>query len=124
MSKELTKAVYDALTAALSVSVYTAAPLDTALPYVDIGDTFAGDWSTKTFDGSDTNLTIDIWSDYQGSKEALDIAAQIKTALHKVDLTVTGSTLVLIWHQSTNVFRDADEETIHGVMEFRILTHE
>ena len=122
MSLTLTQAIYIALNGNISVPVYTAPPMNTPMPYVDMGEMFSREDGTKTYDGHDTRITMHVWSGYQGTKQALTILNEIKAILHNSNLTLVGEQLVLLRFADSHVFRDADEKTIHGVINFRALT--
>lgn len=124
----LQEAVYDALVAdaaltALMTGVYDHVPSTATLPYVTLGPASATDWSAGSFDGQDHDLTIDVWTAGPGHGEAKRIMAAVYGALHDRDLGIADAALVLLRYRFSDVFVDADGETIHGVLRFRALTH-
>ena len=123
----LQKAIYDALVAdatllALVTGVYDHVPASAALPYVTLGPATATDWSSGSFDGQDHDVTVDVWSGAPGHGEAKQIMAAIYAALHDRNLTLAGATLVLMRYRASDVFTDADGESVHGVLRLRALT--
>lgn len=122
----LQQAVYAALIANTTLTdiapVLDGAAQGQALPYVDLGEADVTDWSTKTSDGGDHLLTIHVWSNYNGKKQAWQIIEQIRETLHEAYLALTGHTLVLLRHTDSRVFRDITDQDYHGVVEFRALT--
>ena len=128
METSLKTAVYDVLAAALSVSVYNGAPIGTAVPYVNIDEYYSDDWSTKTYTGTRVVLPIHVWTTgVNGSIAAADhcatIMKDIRTALDRVDLTVTGYNFVDGQFRSSRSFQDEDSITRHGIVEFEFLVH-
>jgi hypothetical protein len=121
-SLALQGAVYSALATALApVKVYDDPPQGSAYPYVVIGDDACADASTKTDEGEDIDLTIHVWSRYRGKKEAKEILAAIKDALHDQPLSATGWGLVMARFEFSSVFPDPDGLTMHGVSRFRFV---
>lgn len=118
----LQAAVHTALDAALSCEVYDDVPQGAAFPYVTIGDDTAVDWSGSLMRGEESTLTVHAWSRYAGRKEAKDLLASIKAALHEQSLSVTGANLVNLRFEFSETFMDADGETRHGVIRFRAVT--
>jgi len=125
----LHKAIFDALVAdaglgALVTGVYDHVPAEAVLPYVTLGPASATDWSAGSFNGQDHDITVDVWSAAPGHGEAKQIMAAVHAALHHRDLALEGAQLVLLHYRFSDVFTDADGESIHGVMRFRALTHD
>ena len=102
-------------------TIHDHAKLDEDLPYVDLAGVTEQDWSTKTFTGSEYSATIHVWG--ATSNIVLQIIERIRTLLHRQPLTITGENFILMYHEDTNIFIDADEMTMHGVVSFRALTH-
>ena len=126
----LQKAVYAALSddAGLKALIgdpprlYDDVPQDTLFPYVTLGEVTTADWGTATEKGTAHRLTLHAWSRYGGRKDVKDIMAAVYDALHEADLTLEGHHLISLRFQFSDVFRDADLETYHGVMRYRALT--
>jgi len=132
-SWEVQKAVYTALaansglTALLasgSASIVDGSAQDAAFPYVDLGEIEERDASTKSFVGGETFMTLHVWSDANGKKEIGDIFVQIKSSLNRQALSVTSNQLVDLTYENSRIFRDADGQTRHGVIQFRAITIE
>lgn len=107
------------LTSALNSSVYDDVPEAEDFPFVQIGADNALDYSTKDLIGSETVVNIDVWSRYRGSKEAKLIMDRIHSLLHDSNLTVTGHNFINMRMEFSDVIRDPDGITRHGVMRFR-----
>lgn len=126
---ELQKAIYGALTgdAALvsllaGAKVYDAVPQDAAFPYVTLGQAALRDWSTGTEEGREHQVTIHVWSRAAGTKETFAIIERIEAALTGGTLSLDAGALVNLGFAFSDVRREADGETIHGVVRFRAVT--
>ncbi len=109
------------LTSTLGATVQDEVPSGTNYPVVQIGDDNVVDFSTKDLAGSDTTLVIHVWSRQFGSAETKNIMDRIHSLLHDSSLTVTGFNLVNCRFEFSDVMRDPDGITRHGVMRFRAI---
>jgi hypothetical protein len=126
---DLQKAVYAALSgdAALTAllgegGVHDAAPPDAAFPYVVIDQMQVRDWSTGTEEGAEHILTLHVWSRHAGKREAYEIADAVRAVLDTAFLTLEDHRLINLRHQYSELKRDEDGETHHGVLRFRAVT--
>lgn len=118
------KAIFAALSSALSVPVLDSVAEDAPRQYVTIGDDTAVDYSTKTETGQDMTLTIHVWDSlYRGRAGVKVIQAQIYTALHRKALAVTGFDVEDVRFEFAETFLDADGLTYHGVCRYRVIVH-
>tara|TARA_R100001440_G_scaffold47455_3_gene67412 strand:- start:424 stop:828 length:405 start_codon:yes stop_codon:yes gene_type:complete len=90
-------------------------------PFVEIGNETAIDYSTKDSTGAEYTVTIHVWSQYAGSKETKQIMDRIHDLLHNSNLTVTGFALINLRFEFSDILRDPDGKTRHGVMRFRAI---
>lgn len=123
---ELQQAIYAALDgdAALGnmiTGIFDHVPQDTGYPYVTIGEMRAKDYSTKTTQGAEIDVTVNVISRDKGSKTCLDILARIHDLLHDADLALATCTLVSIRFTSTEINRRADGLTYQGINRFRAI---
>ena len=102
--------------------VYDDPPVGAELPYVQIGDGSESDWSTASDSGSEHQLTIHVWSRAGGRMEARAILSAIYGALHEAGLTLEGNHLVNLRFALSQVWRESDGETYHGVARYRAVT--
>ena len=109
------------LTNTLGASVFDDVPEETAFPLVVLGEDTTVDFSTKDLVGSETTINIDIFSRYRGSKETKNIMDRIHTLLHDSSLTVSGVNLINLRFEFSDVIRDPDGITRHGIMRFRAI---
>jgi hypothetical protein len=107
------------LTSTLGASIYDDVPQGSAYPFVSIGEEQSNEYGTMDLDGMDTALTIHVWSRYDGAKETKDILDRIHTLLHDSSLSVTGFNLVNLRFEFSDIMRDPDGVTRHGVIRFR-----
>ena len=130
------QAIYTALTGAAAVTalvgtrIFDHVPQDTwpassgttFPPYIVIGDATATEFDTKTEDGMEQAITIDIWSRYRGMSEIKRIMEAIVDTLDRASLSVTGHTLVDIRYEFSDTMPDPDGLTQHGIQRFKIFT--
>lgn len=102
-------------------TIHDNAKLGESLPYVDLADISERDWSTKSYTGSEYFPIIHVWA--RTSDLVSQISERIRALLHRQELTVVGENFVDFMHEDTDIFIDADETTMHGVVSFRALTH-
>lgn len=131
----LQKAVYERLSAytgltdllaadpafADTPAVYDHVPQEAAYPYVVIGDDYPLEWDTDTTTGTDTEMTIHVWSRFRGRKETKQIQDAIYAALHRHELVVDGAHTVSIEFEDARSFVEDDGLTRHGVISVRAL---
>ena len=109
------------LTSTLGANVFDDVPEETAFPLVVLGEDTTVDFSTKDLIGSETTINIDVFSRYRGSKETKNIMDRIHTLLHDSSLTVSGVNLINLRFEFSDVIRDPDGITRHGIMRFRAI---
>ena len=110
-----------ALTSDLSCAVYDEVPQDSSYPFISLGYGTAIDYSTKDVDGGEFTLVIDVWSQYKGAKECKQIMDKVHDLLHDSSLSVTGFNLINLRYEFSDIIRDPDGVTRHGVMRFRAI---
>lgn len=109
------------LTSTLGASIFDDVPQGSAYPFVSIGEEQSNEYGTMDLDGMDTALTIHVWSRYDGAKQTKDILDRIHTLLHDSSLSVTGFNLVNLRFEFSDIMRDPDGVTRHGVIRFRAI---
>ena len=122
----LQKTIFDALDGDSTLQsqvtdVYDFVPENTAFPYVKLGEDTAIDNGTKTLQGNEHTLVVHTFSRYRGSKEIKDIMARIYTVLHESSLTVSGASLVNLRFEFSDVLKENDGLTTHGLQRFRAI---
>ncbi|MDX2155140.1 MAG: DUF3168 domain-containing protein [Hyphomicrobiaceae bacterium] len=125
----LQKAIYAALLADGTVMallggprIYDDVPPRSEFPYVTLGQSLVRDWSTGTDEGLEHILTLHVWSRADGRREVQELLASVRTALHDEPLAVEGHRLVNLRLELSEVRREPDGETCHGLLRFRAVT--
>ena len=123
---QLQSAIYTALnvsaiTDTLSCGVYDEVIEGNTYPFIALGEETAIDYSTVDLTGGEYTINIHIWSQYKGSKETKEIMDKIHDLLHDINLTVTGFNLINLRFEFSDIMRDPDGVTRHGVMRFRAI---
>ena len=109
------------LTTTLGAGVYDEVVETASYPFVQIGEETAIDYGTKDVDGGEFTINIHVWSQYAGAKETKNIMDRIHTLLHDSSLSVTGFNLINFRFEFSDIIRDPDGTTRHGVMRFRAI---
>ena len=112
-----------ALTNTLSCAVVDDVQLDQSYPFITLGEETTIDYGTKNQNGGETTLNLHIWSQYKGSKECKQIMDKVHDLLHDIDLTVSGFNLINLRFEYSDIVRDPDGSTRHGIMRFLSLIH-
>jgi hypothetical protein len=126
----LQKAIFAALSADATLAaligdpprIYDDPPGNSALPYVQIGDGTETDWNTSSDTGAEHQLAIHVWSRAGGRMEARAILSAIYDVLHDAALTLEENRLVNLRFTLSQVWREADGETYHGLARYRAVT--
>ena len=111
-----------AITSTLSCGVYDEVIDGNSYPFITMGEETAIDYSTKNLVGAETTINIHIWSRYKGSKQTKEIMDKVHDLLHDISLSVTGVNLINLRFEYSDIMRDPDGVTRHGVMRFRAIT--
>jgi hypothetical protein len=111
-----------AITSTLACGVYDEVVEGNSYPFITLGEETAIDYSTNNLVGAETTINIHIWSRYKGSKQTKEIMDKVHDLLHDVSLTVSGVNLINLRFEYSDIMRDPDGITRHGVMRFRAIT--
>ena len=128
-SLELQKSIFNALDGdstlqSLVTDVYDFVPESTAFPYVKVGEETSIDNGTKTLQGNEHTLVIHTFSRYRGSKEVKGIMSRIYALLHESSLSVSGASLVNLRFEFSDVIKENDGFTSHGLQRFRAVVYD
>ena len=128
-SLELQKSIFNALDGdstlqSLVTDVYDFVPESTAFPYVKVGEETSIDNGTKTLPGNEHTLVIHTFSRYRGSKEVKEIMSRIYALLHESSLSVSGASLVNLRFEFSDVIKENDGFTSHGLQRFRAVVYD
>ena len=109
------------LTNTLGAGVFDEVVENASYPFVALGEETAIDYSTKDLDGGEFTINIHVWSQYKGSKQTKEIMDRIHDLLHDSSLSVSGFNLINLRFEFSDILRDPDGVTRHGVMRFRAI---
>lgn len=125
----LQKAVHIALTSAApltalmgGVRVFDDVPRGTTFPYISHGESVVRDWSTSTDEGHEHSVSVHVWSQGAGRKQAHEILGLIERTLDGQALTLDGHRLISLQHEHSEVRRESDGETWRGLLRLRATT--
>lgn len=92
------------------------------MPCIVFGDMRTRDYSTGTEEGEEHLLTLEIWSEAEGRKEANAIAGHVRALLHDAELALDGAVLVNLRHLETRTGRDVKSKLSRAELRFRAVT--
>lgn len=104
----------------LVTDVYDFVPESTAFPYVKIGEQTMVDNGTKDKKGSDFTIEVHTFSRYRGSVEIKNIMSVVYDILHESSLSVSGADLINMRFEFSDIIKENDGLTTHGVQRFRV----
>lgn len=102
--------------------VFDDVPRSAVFPYVTMGDARAEDWSTGSSRGQEHVITLHVWSQEGGQRQAHVIAGELLHALEAVPLSLADHALVNLRFATCDIRREADGRTFHGIVRFRAVT--
>lgn len=107
------------LTAIVAQRIYDRPPTNAPFPYVEYGESQALRDDVTCLKADLIYVTIHVWSQYSGGfKELKEIINEVVEALDDAPLVLPSHRLVSLTRQDTRHFKDPDEVTTHGVVEF------
>lgn len=119
----LQTAIYERLSAELSVPVYDAVPMDTPYPYVTLDYETSQNISPISGRNRAQRLFyLSVWSNYQGQGEVKRINGEIYDALNERPLPLAQGRAVSVRVISTSSKREPDGRTYMGSVTVRIIT--
>jgi hypothetical protein len=93
-----------------------------AAPLVVIAGIDSLDHSTASETGEEHVVTLEVWSEATGHKQAQAIAAALRSALDDAALVLVGHHLVFLFHRDTRLRRDGKSRFHRAEMRFRAVT--
>lgn len=107
------------LTAKVAQRVYDRPPTNTPFPYVEYGESQVIRDDVGCLKSNLIYVTIHVWSQYSGGfMELKEIIHEVVEALDEAPLVLPSHRLISITRQDARHFKDPDEVTTHGVVEF------
>ncbi|PWW02214.1 uncharacterized protein DUF3168 [Hoeflea marina] len=89
------------------------------LPCLVVGDWSVSDWSTGTETGAEHRFEIEIWSEHNGRRQAMDLALATGVALHDAALALDAGRLVNLRLERTRSRREPRSNLNTARLEFR-----
>jgi hypothetical protein len=129
-ANQLQKAVVERLSADPAILAITGADriFDRRItraepPYLVLGEAVARDFSTgRDAPGTEHLFEIEAWTKQNGRKQAVELAAAVRAALHDADLALEEATLINLRHERT-LSRRAPGSGLHlARLRFRAVT--
>ena len=120
------KLIFDTLSGNISATVYDDVPDQppgmpaSSFPYVVIGFDDAEPFDTDSFVGSQIGIELNIWTVYEGKKEAKQIMEQIYNLLHRQTLTSASASVVDCLHTFSTIPDVGASNYVHGVSRYRL----
>lgn len=106
--------------------LYDNPPEDPLFPYLTYGPIRSEDNSADGARLTMHLMTLHVWSRYSGRAEALLLMGIIAAAINQAPLPLgggpDGAVLVSRHIIYTDVFRDSDGQTLHGILRLRVTT--
>lgn len=124
----LQQAIYKRLTsdAALMArisGVFDAVPVGKRMPYITIGDATGIPFRAFGTFGEECTVTLHIWSDYKGYKQAGEILAEVDRLLADTSFEVEGWGTASSFYDFSETLREGDDalEIRHVPVRYRII---
>lgn len=119
----LLEAIYTRLVAGLAPTpVYNHVPQGTSPPYVTLAEPTSAIDDTKTDDGQDHVVTVQVFSTYRGEREALLIGSAIYGLLNEQTLTLSGHDNWSLRFENQIALPEPDGLSTRVVLKFRVRT--
>jgi hypothetical protein len=125
---KLRKAVRDALIGDSAMltrlggpHVYDEAPRARSGPYIVIAQGETRDWSTMSDQGAEHLLTLEVWSQNTGAREALEIAQRAAQVLQDAPLPMVGAACVHARIMSVETLRQNANRFVRARIRLRAL---
>ena len=97
-------------------------PPGAAMPFLLYGPWRSDDYSTATEAGEEHWLTFEIWTDANGQRSGLDIAARLRSLLHDQPQPIPPFRLVSLLYRATRTRRDPRSRAVISELTFRAVT--
>ena len=101
--------------------IFDNVPQDTSYPYVVIGNISVNNIGTKSLDGNDYSVDIDVWSQYRGKKQISEAMERIYNLFHDATFSVSGADMVTSQVRNTITLVENDGITRHGVISLSVI---
>lgn len=126
---QLQKAIFEALSSDPALTallgpgrIFDRQVARVPLPYVVFAAWETRDWDTSTERGEAHRITLDIWSDENGRREAQAIAAAVTTVLHDAQPALATHHLVNLRLERSTSAREPRSRRHRASLQFRAVT--
>lgn len=102
--------------------IYDDVPRSPTFPYITHGASTVRDWSTGTDEGHEHIVTLHVWSRGAGRKPVHELLGAIEGALDQQPLALDGHRLINLRHEFSDIRREVDGDTWHGILRLRAVT--
>ncbi len=96
-------------------------PQDQKCPFMRYRWSQAQSWDTKNSQGLNGTLTFDVWSDYRGDKEALEIQDILNDLFHENELKLTIGQNLILRRETADAFIEPDGITHHSISQYAMI---
>lgn len=120
------KIIFDALNGNISATVYDDVPdlppgdPTANFPYVVMANDISEPLDTDSWVGEAVTIELNIWSRYNGAKEAKTIQAEIYDLLHRQPLTLVGVDVVDCLHTYSGIREIGSGNYVHGISRYTL----
>ena len=104
--------------------IFDNVPQDTSYPYVVIGNESAINRGTKTLDGNEYTIDIEVWSQYRGKKEIKEAMERVYNLFHDATYSVSGADMVVSQVSNVITLTENDGITRHGVITLSVIVYD
>jgi hypothetical protein len=104
--------------------IFDNVPQDTGYPYVVIGNESAINRGTKTLDGNEYTIDIEVWSQYRGKKEIKEAMERVYNLFHDATYSVSGADMVVSQVRNVITLTENDGITRHGVITLSVIVYD
>jgi len=104
--------------------IFDNVPQDTSYPYVIISNETATNTGTKSLDGNEYSIDLEVYSQYRGKKEIKEIMERIYNLFHDQNFTVSGADMVVSQVRNVITLVESDGITRHGVISLSVIVYD
>ena len=104
--------------------IFDNVPQDTDYPYVVIGNESAANIGTKSLDGNNYNIDIEVWSQYRGKKQIKEAMERIYNLFNNGSYSVSGADMVVSQVRNVVTLVESDGITRHGVISLSVIVYD
>ena len=102
--------------------LYDNPPEDPVFPYLTYGPMRSSDAGGDEADIQTHTLTLHLWSRYGGRSEVINAISAVTSALGQSEAMDVAIHIVRTQVLYTDIFRDPDGQTLHGLIRFLLTT--